>query len=121
MKSLVQMKKLKYCQKKVNIIMKKDNILVRKNKIKKINFYEICMEIIYCVFMKKIIREKLLMKNKFNYNIEQNIINAYKLIEEGKIKTEKKSKNNKEYSPKYSIIWMTEFYSKKQIKRFKNR
>jgi hypothetical protein len=50
------------------------------------------MEIIYCVFMKKIIREKLLMKNKFNYNIEQNIINAYNLIEKGNINAKKKTK-----------------------------
>ena len=106
---------LRICQKKLNSIVKKDNFLVRKNKIKITNFNEICIKIIYCVLMKKIIREKLLMKNKFNYNIEQNIINAYKLIEEGKIKTKRKNKNNKEYLPKYSIIWMTEFYSKKQI------
>jgi hypothetical protein len=42
--------------------------------------------------MKKIIREKLLMKNKFNYNIEQNIINAYNLIEKGNINAKKKTK-----------------------------
>jgi hypothetical protein len=55
------------------------------------------------------------MKNKFNYNIEQNIINAYKIIKEGKMKRKRKKNNNKEYFPQYSIIWMTEFYSKKQI------
>ena len=96
--------------------MIKDNSLVKKNKIKKNNFDEICMKIIYCILIKKIIREKLLMKNKFNYNIEQNIINAYQLIKEGEIKTNKKNKKNtKEYSPTNSIIWMTEFYSKEQI------
>jgi len=95
--------------------MIKDNSLVQRNKIKINNLVEIWMKIIYCFLMKKIIREKLLMKNKFNYNIEQNIINAYKLIGEGKIKTKKCKKKAKLYSPKYSIIWMTEFYSKKQI------
>ena len=75
-----------------------------------------CMIIIYCILIKKIIREKILMKNKFNYNIEYNIINAYKFIKEGNNKFREKNHKPKAYQ-KCSIKWMIEFYSKKQINK----
>ena len=105
--------KYRFSKRRINTIMKKDIFRLRQNNNKLNNFFEICMKIFYCILMKKIIREKLSIKNKFNYNIEQNILNVYKLVKEKKLKLQRKLK--REYLPKYSIIWMTEFYSKKQI------
>ena len=80
---------------------------------KKLNFFNNCVKIIYCYIIKKIIREKCFMdkNNKYNYNIEKNIIDAYHTFKSKKSK--KKNNNNTSlYSP---ILWITEFYSKEQI------
>jgi len=110
---------LKHIQKRINIMMKKNNCRIKNMKDQILNLIS-CIKIIYCIFIKKIIREKILMKNKFNYNIEQNIINAYKLLNEGNPKLRAKNNNIKHYSPKCYIKWMIEFYSKNQINN-KNR
>ena len=106
-------KKLRFSQKRMNNILNRNKASTKKNNNKLNNLYKIFMEIFYCILMKKIIREKLLMKKKFNYNVEQNIIKIYNLLKEKKFKLKKKS--NRKNCPKYSIIWMTEFYSNKQI------
>jgi len=104
---------MKLTQRGINNIMRKNKFRI---KIKKDIFLKVksCMKIIYCILIKKIIREKILMKNKFNYNIEYNIINAYKFIKEGNNKCRKKNHKPKAHQ-KCSIKWMIEFYSKKQI------
>ena len=106
-----------FIQRGINKIMKRNNIRIKKKKKKEDLFLNLksCMKMIYCILIKKIIREKRLMKNRFNYNIELNIINAYKLLKERNLICKVKNNNNKKYTPKCSIKWMTEFYSKNQI------
>jgi len=93
----------------INNIMKMNYYRIKKKKALFLNSKRFII-IIYCILIKKIIREKLLLKNKFNYNIEQNIMNSYKFLNEGKFK----GKNNIK-PPRCTIKWMTEFYSKNQI------
>jgi len=103
-------------QRIIKSIMKFNRSRINKNKglfLKSQSF----MAVIYFILIKKIIREKLLMKDKFNYNIEHNIINNYKSLKEINFKFRSK---NKHKTNKYTIKWITEFYSENQINN-KNR
>ena len=109
---------IKTIQKKAN----KTIISINHNFIKKYFEYN-CINIIYCFIIKKIIREKIIMdrQNKFNYNIEKNIIDAININKKQNIKNPldkfKIEKQKKENTIKYlGILWITEFYSKEQIK-----
>ena len=104
--------------KTINFLQKIINAFIAwfKSKLKRdkmSNIFNNFAKIIYCYIIKKIIREKYFMdkNNKYNYNIEKNIIDAYHTL---KSKELKKSNNNNTslYSP---ILWITEFYSKEQI------
>jgi hypothetical protein len=117
---------MNFSQRGINNIMKRKNCRIKKKKKKNLFLNpKRCMIILYCILIKKIIREKLLMKNKFNYNIEHNIINAYKFLKEPNIKCKENNNNIKKFTPKCSIKftpkcsikWMTEFYSKNQINK----
>ena len=106
---------LKYCQKKIDIIKRKSYDYFSKNKKTFNKLLEISIRLIYCFLMKKIIREKALEKDKYNYYIEQNIKNFHKSLKEGKFKLKLKNIDNQNLSQNYSIKWIIEFYSKKQI------
>ena len=106
---------LKHSQKKIDIIKRRINYYFAKKNKTFNKLLEISILFIYCILMKKIIREKAIKHDKYNYYIEQNIKNFYNSLKEGKFKLKIKNIDNKIISQNYSIRWMTEFYSNKQI------
>ena len=105
-------------QKIVTKMIQRLEFKFKKNKIT--NFYSRCVKIIYCFIIKKMIREKFFLDkhNKYNYNIEKNIIDTYHIMKSKELKIRNYDNNTSLYSP---ILWITEFYSKEQINNNVNK
>ena len=101
----------------ISILKKLNNKFKKKDELD--NFNIEIVKLFYCHIINSIIKEKKIMikEKKFNYYIDENLINAYE-----RMKHKKPKKHNKErdINSNTKIMWITQFYSKEQILNKKN-